>query len=241
MKRKLPRKSTPVGVEQAVLANSGRRCTLCFGLKGDLSEKLGQIAHLEGNPANNAESNLAWMCLEHHSIFDSKNSQHKNYTVAETKAYRNGLYDLVASGQHIGTDTRSRGSADRETLETLLNLCSGPIQFIRRRNFAGFSFDPKHLEGLERFLLLTGAEYEFVDAELESLRTSFCDVSQNMMRLLMTNTFPVGNTGRQSIPQDWEIDQPKRFFEAVSEVHSGSDSVCTSYDQLVRVARRKLL
>jgi hypothetical protein len=92
-----PRKSIPIRIEKAVLAKSRRRCTLCFGLSGDLTEKRGQIAHLDGNRNNNAESNLAWMCLDHHSLFDSTTKQHKNYTVSEAKEYRRLLYRALRS------------------------------------------------------------------------------------------------------------------------------------------------
>src|SRR5260370_4484130 len=95
LKYKSPRKAIPIRIEKAVLAKSRRRCTLCFGLDGDLTEKRGQIAHLDGNRNNNAESNLAWMCLDHHSLFDSKTKQHKNYTVSEVKEYRRRLYKAL--------------------------------------------------------------------------------------------------------------------------------------------------
>jgi hypothetical protein len=85
--RRPTRKTLPKHVEKAVLANRARRCALCFGLTGDLREKRGQIVHIDGNRSNCTEPNLAWMCLDHHSLFDSKTSQHKNYTVAEVKEY----------------------------------------------------------------------------------------------------------------------------------------------------------
>lgn len=107
--KKAPRKRTPPDVETAVLAKSARRCTLCFHLKGDLSEKLGQVAHLDGDRSNAAEDNLAWMCLEHHSLYDSRTKQHKNYTVHEVKASRARLYDLVDRGKHLAPVSDSAG------------------------------------------------------------------------------------------------------------------------------------
>lgn len=99
--RKPARKSTPAEIETIILARSARRCALCFHLDGDLTEKLGQIAHLDGDRSNSAEDNLAFMCLAHHSLFDSTTSQHKNYTVAEVKAARSKLYDYLANGKHL--------------------------------------------------------------------------------------------------------------------------------------------
>ena len=97
----MKRKKTPGDIETAVLVKSVRRCTLCFHLSGDLSEKHGQIAHIDGNPANFAEDNLAWMCLVHHTLYDSKNSQHKNYTMREVKTTRARLYEAILQNRHV--------------------------------------------------------------------------------------------------------------------------------------------
>ncbi len=96
----MDRKKTPQDTETAVLIKSGRRCALCFGLSHDLSEKRGQIAHLDQDPSNYAEDNLAYLCIDHHSLYDSRTSQHKNYTIHEVKAMRQSLHDAIREGQH---------------------------------------------------------------------------------------------------------------------------------------------
>ena len=93
--RKPKRKKTPPEVETRVLTRSSRRCALCFQLDGDRQEKEGQIAHLDKQRTNNVEDNLVWLCLRHHSRYDSKTSQHKNYTIHEVKEARKALYDWV--------------------------------------------------------------------------------------------------------------------------------------------------
>src|SRR5579872_921907 len=116
----MDRKRTPTGIETAVLLSSARRCTLCFHLRCDLNEKVGQIAHLDQDPSNCAEDNLAFMCLEHHSVFDSDTSQHKNYTIQEVKAARRKLYDAVAQGKHGTPSTcQNSGTAEKGQAETL--------------------------------------------------------------------------------------------------------------------------
>ena len=92
------RKKTPDSTETAVLTKSRRRCPLCFHLEDDRREKKGQIAHLDQDPSNYAEDNLAYMCMEHHSTYDSKTSQHKNYTLHEVKQWRGELYKLMEQG-----------------------------------------------------------------------------------------------------------------------------------------------
>src|SRR4051794_33603458 len=95
------RKSIPRLTVLSVLDQSRRRCALCFHFKGDLTEKLGQIAHLDDDRANNAEDNLAFLCLEHHSVYDSQTSQHKNYTIDEAKSARTRLYEAITRGEHV--------------------------------------------------------------------------------------------------------------------------------------------
>jgi hypothetical protein len=88
----MPRKATPKQTETNVITKSGRRCCFCFALDGDPTEKHGQIAHLDRNPENDAEDNLAWLCLMHHALYDSTSRQHKGYTPLEAKQYRAELY-----------------------------------------------------------------------------------------------------------------------------------------------------
>ncbi|WP_261859304.1 hypothetical protein [Photobacterium sanguinicancri] len=77
--------------QNQILMESKRRCALCFGIDGNFSEKKGQIAHIDQNNENSNESNLAWLCLEHHDAFDSKTSQSKNYTKEEVVNYKKSL------------------------------------------------------------------------------------------------------------------------------------------------------
>jgi len=86
------RKPISKAVETNILVNSKRRCALCVGLRGDLGEKKGQIAHLDQDRSNNLEENLAFLCFEHHNEYDSRTSQGKGLTIDEVKFYRDKLY-----------------------------------------------------------------------------------------------------------------------------------------------------
>jgi len=100
MARQNTRKRTPGDIEASVLVKSARRCPACFHLNGDLAQKHGQIAHLDQNRGNAAEDNLCFMCISHHSEYDSTTSQHKNFTMAEVKAMRTSLYEAIADQKH---------------------------------------------------------------------------------------------------------------------------------------------
>jgi hypothetical protein len=108
-----PRKPILPEVQRAVLTKSRRRCALCFHLEQDIGLKKGQVAHLDRRRSNNDEDNLAWLCLDHHSEYDSTTSQHKNYTIDEVKQARQALYGWVKRGmrrssRHTSLQRQSR-------------------------------------------------------------------------------------------------------------------------------------
>jgi hypothetical protein len=238
------RKKMPLDIETKVLFRSARRCTLCFYLKGDLREKRGQIAHLDGDPENNAEVNLAFMCLDHHSVYDSRTSQHKNYSITEIKKARAHLYRAVRKGQHLGSGDKllSTRLDDRKTLNEMLTILSksGSIDFLRKQSFDGWSFEWQRLDGIERILDRKGPQYEFLDAKLDKLRKQFVDACQKLLSLLATETFPVGNGSRQAVPEEWEEEQPDRYERVIKHIHAAADFVCNSHDELIRIARNTL-
>jgi hypothetical protein len=244
--KKPSRKRTLPDVETAVLANSARRCTLCFHLNGDLTEKLGQIAHLDRNRTNSEESNLAWMCLDHHSLYDSKTKQHKNYTIREVRAARSRLYDLVAEGKHLTPDAAQpylQAEADKKVLRDFMETVpsNGSVRFLRTNNFAGFSFDRKDLEEINVFFYdRNGPDHEFLDPELEAARQKFRERCREFLLALAEDTFPARGPHSYAVPDEWEITDPQRFRHAVAGIHGAADAVCSTYDDLIRMARRKL-
>ncbi len=91
----MSRKPLPAPTETGVLVQSRRRCCICFGLNRDTQLKAGQIAHLDQKSSNNAETNLAFLCFEHHDEYDSVSSQRKNLTIGEVKQFRTELYESI--------------------------------------------------------------------------------------------------------------------------------------------------
>lgn len=99
----MPRISIPQSVQTEVLVESRRRCCICFGLNRDTSLKVGQIAHLDKDSGNSKKGNLAFLCFEHHDLYDSTTRQSKNLTIKEVKHYRAELRTALdmAFGQAV--------------------------------------------------------------------------------------------------------------------------------------------
>lgn len=123
MKKKRVR--VPPDVEASILAKYARRCALCFGVNADLGEKHGQIAHLDHDPANACEDNLAFLCQAHHSDFDSSTSQHKNYTPAEVMLYRDKLHAAIVQGEHQNSSCYRGGRGGNATVTGLGTAMGG--------------------------------------------------------------------------------------------------------------------
>jgi hypothetical protein len=118
----MARQKIPKKIEAQVLIKSARRCVLCFHILGDLTEKLGQIAHLDHEASHNDLDNLAFLCMEHHSLYDSTTRQHKNYTESETKHARDALYAAIANKQHFNVSTPGKPPRRKPRLNFVFDL-----------------------------------------------------------------------------------------------------------------------
>jgi hypothetical protein len=245
------RQPIPKALEAKILLDCARRCALCFQIDLDSDEKEGQIAHLDHDPANNNEDNLAFLCLRHHSQYDSTTSQHKNYTIAEVKEARNKLCDLIARRVELSAAKGEKPriaprEADRKALEDFLQILpsNGGIERLREFNFAGWAFEWDWFSDIKRFFYTRkdGPEHEFLDPDLERLRQELLNSINALLRALSHHTFYLkGSNAHASVPEEWDTEQPDRFKKAVDEIHKAADDTCSSYDAFVRAARSKLL
>ncbi|WP_222424612.1 HNH endonuclease family protein, partial [Yersinia mollaretii] len=91
------RRHIPVHIQSNVIHNSAGRCVICYGLRQFTDPRYPhvQIAHIDKNNENNAEDNLALLCMPCHNMYDSTLKQGKNYTTQNIKRWRNELYDDV--------------------------------------------------------------------------------------------------------------------------------------------------
>lgn len=82
-------------VQAELLTKCRRRCCMCYALDRDARQKNGQIAHIDRISSNSAIENLAYLCLDHHNLYDSKMKQTKNYTPAELTSYKQELENYI--------------------------------------------------------------------------------------------------------------------------------------------------
>lgn len=91
----MARKAIPIEVKNNIMIKSKRRCAYCFGLYNDLNVKNGQIAHIDRDNENNLEENLAYLCLDHHNLYDTKYRQTVSFYPNELLYYKKKLEEYI--------------------------------------------------------------------------------------------------------------------------------------------------
>ncbi len=191
---------------------------------------------------------MAFLCLQHHSLYDSVTSQHKGYTIDEAKRARNALYEAIEKGLHVGVEPiRSPGrEADRQVFYFLLKLLpsDGSVYFMRNFSFGG-CFHWEALKDLNEFrYACTRPEHEFLDETLEAGRTTLLKRIEKFVHLLAGNSFRLEASIEDplyKVPDDWHHTNPKRWHEIVDAINDAADAVISQYDTFVRECRQKLL
>ena len=132
--------------------------------------------------------------------------------------------------------------SDRKLFESFREVLpsNGSIDFIDKFNMSGFSFDIDRLDDLFKFLHeWNDAEHEFLDKSLEEKRSRLLNLIAEYSHLISYNTFPT-DRGFQSVPSDWETEQPERFYETVEKLHAKAGEIVETHQELIRLGRRKL-
>lgn len=136
----MQRKKSPKACKD-VLLKSRRRCCLCFGLKSDQGVKKGQIAHLDHDPANDRQDNLAFLCLKHHDQYDSTTSQSKSLRIGEVKAYREELYQFLASSKLQGSKTSGKPDKNKSSKPLSARAFNAYLaEKLHKCSYCGYSF-----------------------------------------------------------------------------------------------------
>ena len=149
--------------------------------------------------------------------------------------------DLYAAS-HGQLNLQNEGTDHRLFRKLLQELPSdGSIGFIKDANMAGFSFRADRLHQLDQFWhQWTTADREFKDKRLEAQRKELYSRVDAYMKCIGTNTFPARNQGFQTVPPEWEVEQPERFAKVVEELHSLAGRVVEAHQQLVRLGSHRL-
>jgi len=132
---------------------------------------------------------------------------------------------------------------DKKLFNELTTLLSseGVIGFIYRHNMA-FSFELDELNPLSEFhARWNDPERTFIIPELDAARQALWLKAKEYLIATATETYPTDTLGWQSVPEEWEEEQPERFRRAVEKLHALSGEIVDLHADLVRVGRKHLI
>ena len=128
-------------------------------------------------------------------------------------------------------------------IKTELIPPTGSIAFLRENNFAGFAFRIDNLDDIYKFAHeFENPDFEFIDTDLNNILNNLKLHTKNFISLIGLNTWSISNhnINANTVPPEWETEQPERFWETVNKIHKEADGICSEYDQLIKTGRRKL-
>lgn len=127
-------------------------------------------------------------------------------------------------------------------IKTDILPANGNLGFLRTYDFCG-AFLWSDLDEIKKFNLYNNdPEFEFIDIELNALLTIMKMEIEEFLSILGVNTFPLSNPNINAsrIPPEWQQEQPERFNKVVDKIHNLTTNICSSYDELIRLGKRKL-
>lgn len=231
----------PSKVADSVLVKCQRCCCICHKFCGTKME----LHHIKqaAYGGTDDEDNCIPLCLECHADVKSYNPKHpkgRQYTEKELKDHRDSWYKKVQSSSSYMTD-ENLIKLDIKVYEDIKELFDENVQYLLSQlNFAGDYFTDDHIDPLYIFCnKCNKPEFEFIDADLEGVKSSLRQSIDKLLFSLSINTFKNGFK-EFSVPSEWETEQPERFEKVVKELHEKADYVWNKYCELVKLARRKL-
>ena len=230
-------------LKEKVLVNCGRHCCICHKFCGTKIEVHHILQKCEGG-ADTFENAIP-LCFDCHAdmrSYDHKHPKGIKYTTKELTAHRDSWYKKIAgnigiAGQETIVET------DKIVYQRFLNILpwDGSINFLRTYNFAGWSFKISSLNDLSNYEYeCSNPSFQFIDPDLEGMRVKLREHIMTLRGLIAIETFPTNSIGYNSVPSEWEIEQPERFKKVVNNIHKSASLICETYDNIINTAMRKL-
>lgn len=134
--------------------------------------------------------------------------------------------------------TSSLSERDRKLLKRFHKVLpfSGGIKFLAENSVAGLSFDPSELSDIFRFWHdWSDAAHQFSHPILERARRILHILVGQYQGYLAMWTSPTHN-GRQTVPQEWEEEEPTKFRRVVDELHRMAGEIVHFHQEFVSLA-----
>lgn len=238
--------SFPLQVREEALVSCGRYCSICHKFCGIKIELHHILPKADGG--EDTFENCIPLCFDCHadmSSYDHKHPKGTKYTTEELKKHRNNWYSKVRNS-YAANIPANHIQLDTAIYARIMKIIGrpGPIPFLRKHHFGG-SFYTRYLEPLHALVFESeDPGFEFLDADLEGLRATLINHTQAFLDTVGEYTFPIHISGSDervnTLPPEWRHTNRETHRMAETLLNETSTKIVETFDDLVRLARRKL-
>lgn len=149
---------------------------------------------------------------------------------------------ITSEENNVDYDEDSK-NADKEIFNEIRNNilpANNGIYWLRNQNFRGFSFNPKNMRDFDEFEeVCKNPNYTFINKDLEEQKEKLKIKIAKFTELIALNTWST-DVGLQTVPPEWEIEQPDRFSKTVKEIHTVAFEIIELYDDFIKMGKKIL-
>lgn len=234
----------PRNVRDQALVSAGRCCCICHRFCGLKIE----CHHIrpEADGGENSVDNCIPLCFDCHADqlnYDASHPRGTKYSPSELRRHRDSWLARVSQSPGIGYDEAAR-RLDVVTYKVIARMLpwDGAIRLLRTFSVWGYAIPHDASTELHEFLRRRDVDpnFEFMDADLEHLRVDLMTALDAFLTVKMVEMFPSDDGTESVIPPEWKLDQYERYSAVAERLDATANVLCNAYDNLVRVARRKL-
>jgi hypothetical protein len=208
-----------------------------------------ELHHIDaaGDEGLDTFENCLPLCFDCHADVKTYNPRHpkgRKYTTTELRQHRDRWYNRVKNSG--GTFAQPEYlELDRSVFHRLRDLLpsTGTIDYVRQHHYGEPFLALEHRSLYDYLKGCSLPEFEFIDPDLEGLRVELYERTRMFIDVVSRNTFRVdmpGLEGYLAVPAEWKNQEWERWEEAVKVINESADALCSVYDSLVRLGRRKL-
>jgi len=235
-------------IAESALLGSGRCCCLCHKFCGTKIELHHIVQTQEGG--DNSYDNCIPLCFDCHAEVKAYNPKHpkgKKYSITELKAHRNRWYEKVSKSHGI-TANPDFVEVDQKVfgeLRDILPSDKGAIPFLRFHDY-GASYPCDIHYNLHKFAHnCIKPEFEFFDMDLEGCRAKLVKNINDFLDAVGHYVYTLDSrSDRCRVPKEWSYgskEEQKEWHKAVELLNKLKSEVIETYDELIRMCRKKLV
>lgn len=237
----------PANIAEKALLDCGRCCSICHKFCGFKIELHHIIQRSE--KGEDSYENCIPLCLDCHAevkAYDPKHPKGRKYTESELIEHRNRWYEKVRNDCLLLFHPECI-ELDRKLflkIKEILPVTGGSIAFIRNHDYAVPWFFEAHDDLKNYRLYCQNPDFEFIDLDLEIHR---CQLTKCIEKFIET-LFRVGFTTDRwtekypeiAVYPDIKNSKHDIYKKAIDDMHQTTNQICSAYDNLIRLGRKKL-